>query len=598
MRMRRLRAPIAESPCTQPLNKEELTVPKKSQSESLFGLPLPVTPPAQLIEAKQREDVTAARTVEVEIPMRDGVVLAADVHLPAAHQLPAPAIILGTPYDKSNSTQDTAAFREYGYIGVTFDVRGRGKSEGIWHPWERDGEDGYDVVEWIAAQEWCTGKVGAIGLSYPGWVVVATVAQQPPHLGAAISSAAPGRWFDELPYANGCFYLWHAYWFSLCRRRITNTHCDTSTLQAMLPVEAIGTKLEAAGPGWAELMQHDTLDSAWSARRWDGEYDFDVPMLHVTGWHDDTVRGAIHHYEQMDATSPARDSQYLLVGPWLHGGCRWPSAEYDGVPFPAAAIDMDGIYARFFDHFLKGEANGVEDEPRVRLYDQGTDAWRMPTRWNAGTKWRRVFLAADKALSSRDPGEIGFESYRYDPMQPNGWALGGDNGSDPPFELTGLEAQSGVLSWTSDSLTEDLTVHGWSEVDLYAETDRDDTEWHVKLADVDELGCSRWYGWGCLRASYAENPRQPAGVTPGELRRYRIALTPLYHTFKEGHKLRLVVASSEFPLFARNLNRFEPIPRQSEPLVATNKIHYGRDHPSCLRLNVDLSGGGSSAGRT
>lgn len=560
-----------------------------AKPEVLFGLPLPKIPPSEVVKQKcaPEKKSAAARTVEVEIPLRDGTRLAADVHLPAADQLPAPAIVAGTPYDKSKPWEDTGAFRAAGYVGVTYDVRGRGKSEGVWHPYEGDGKDGYDVVEWVAAQEWCSGKVGMIGSSYLGWVTVATVAEQPPHLFAAIPSAAPGRWFEELPYAGGCFYLFNVWWFAACRRRLTDMTGDMREILRMLPVEAMGDEIQPAGPGWPELMEHDTYDEAWRNRRWEGHYDFDVPMLHVTGWHDDTNRGAIHHYEQMVATSPAKDDQFLLVGPWLHGGTRFPSESYEGMEFPDAALDMDGIYTRFFDHFLKGEPNGVETEERIRFYDQGEDTWKVRPEWRGGTEDQEVFLGAGGSLGSA-PGPDGSDEYRYDPMHPNGyWPLGEEEHGDPPFRLAALEEQDGVLAWTTEPLAEDLTVHGWNEVDLFAESDREDTDWHLKLADVDEDEVSRWYGWGCLRASYGDDPLQPAAIVPGEVKKYTVPLTPLFHTFKAGHRIRLLLASSEFPFFARNLNRFEPMVKQSEPLVATNRIHFGQAHPSCLRLRVE-----------
>jgi putative CocE/NonD family hydrolase len=557
------------------------------KSVKLFGLPLPEVPPSRLIEERMSRDVDAARTVEVEIPMRDGTVLAADVHLPAADRLPAPAIVVGTPYDKSGPYEETAAFREYGYVGVTYDVRGRGKSEGVWHPWEGDGKDGYDVVEWVAAQEWCRGKVGMMGCSYMGWVTVATVAEQPPHLGAAAPSAAPGLWFEELPYPGGCFTLWYAFWFTMCRRRITAPHRELSEVLKTLPVEAIGEELELAGPGWDEVMENTTFDQTWRNRHWEGKYEFDVPMMHVTGWHDDTNRGAIHHYEEMVANSPAKDDQFLLAGPWLHMGTRWPANCYDGVELPDAAIDMNGIIVRFFDHYLKGEANGVETEQRVRLYDQGEGTWKVRSQWRGGTEPREIFLAGDGSLAPA-PGPEGADAYRYDPTHPSGHTpLGEEEEGDPPFRLTGLEEQEGVVSWTSESLADDLTVRGWSEVDLFAESDREDTDWHVKLADVDLDGVSFWYARGCQRASYGEDPLKPAAIVPGEINKYTIPMTPLFHTFKAGHRIRLLLSSSEFPTMARNLNRFEPIVKQVNPLIATNRIHYGAVYPSCLRLPVE-----------
>ena len=181
-----------------------------SHSGLPFGVPLPARPPREAIDALLREDPAAARSIEVGIPMRDGVELAADVHLPPGVQLPAPAIVIGTPYDKSGPFDATRLYRDAGYAHVIYDSRGRGKSEGEWRALTLvDGQDGHDVVEWVAEQEWCKGDVGVTGLSYSGWVVWATMAERPPHLRAAVSTSAAGRWQQELPYTYGCYWLYH-----------------------------------------------------------------------------------------------------------------------------------------------------------------------------------------------------------------------------------------------------------------------------------------------------------------------------------------------------------------------------------------------------
>jgi len=557
---------------------------------SLFGVEPPPRPPRQRFDESLVRDLEGRRKIEVGIPMSDGVELAADVHLPAASELPAPAIVIGTPYDKQAVLPDDIERRAAaGYVSVYYDTRGRGKSEGEWHPFTMvDGEDGYDVVEWVAAQDWCDGKVGLDGLSYPGWVVWATLSQRPPHLVAATSTSPAGRWQQELPYTYGCFWLYFAWWFAICRRRINDSSIDVPELLRMLPVQAMGEVLNTAGPGWREMLEHDTLDEVWRSRRWDGEYDFDLPVLHVTGWHDrEDIWGAFHHYENMLEGTPARDRQWLLVGPWSHASSLYPDDSYGGVSYPGAGLDMAAIHLRFFDRFLKGAENGADADPRVRLYDTGAKLWQVREAWQGGTDERQLFLAAAGGLAG-EPGGEGGDSYRYDPMQPNGWRFDVEALPwEPPLDLAELEAQEGVLAWTGEPLAEDLTVHGWGEVELWAESDREDTEFHVKLADVDPDGRSLCVAWGCLRASYGEDETAPAAIVPGEVRRYAIELTPSFHSFKAGHRVRLFLAGSEYPWFARNLNRFEPIAVQAEPLVATNTVHHGGAYPSCLRLRVE-----------
>jgi putative CocE/NonD family hydrolase len=553
-----------------------------------FGVAIPAAPPRRGLDPLLHPDLGAARTIEIDIPMRDGVLLAADVHLPPADRLPAPAIVIGTPYDKSSPFDNGLAYRDAGYVAIVYDCRGRGKSEGKWHAFaDHDGPDGHDAVEWVAEQEWCDGTVGVSGISYLGWVVWATMHEHPPHLKAAVSTAAAGRWQEEIPYTFGCLQLYFAHWHTLVRRRITDEHKPMDAL-ATLPFAAIGERFEIETPGWRDLIEHESLDETWRSRRWDGEYDFEVPTLHVTGWHDrEDIQGAFHHYEQMLATSPAAADQFLLAGPWSHVNTRFPDDRYGGVTYPDAGLDMDAIHVRFFDRYLKGVDDGLDAEPRVRLYDPGAGRWETRHSWAGETVELEMFLGADGSLADVAGGR-GEDTYRYDPMTPNG--IGFDVGEfiwEPPLDLSDLQAQEGVVTWTCEPLTADLTVHGWGELILHAASDRKDTEWHVKLADVDPDGLPLQVAWGCLRASHGADRGRPAAIVPGEVTEYSIELTPTFHTFRAGHRLRLLLAGSEYPWFARNLNRFEPVARQSDPLVATNTVHHGAGHPSRLRLRME-----------
>lgn len=561
-----------------------------SRSDLPFGLPPRSMPLRDLLDAEKAVDKQGPYHFEVGIPMRDGVELAATVYLPAASARPAPAIVHGTPYDKADVDENGCQRKvQAGYALVFYDTRGRGKSEGEWRPFSTvDADDGHDAVEWVASQDWCTGAVGVEGLSYDGWIAMATVSRQPSHLKAAIPFSAAGRWQQEIPYAYGCFQLFFVWWWLLVRRRIVEQLDIAPELLDILPIEAAGRRIDPAGPGWREFMDHETLDELWQSRRWDGRYDFDVPCLHVTGWHDrEDITGAFHHYEQMIACSPARERQWLLVGPWSHVSARWPAASYAGVSYPDAALDMIEIELRFFDHFLKGEQNGVAEEPRVRLYDPGAARWAVRPAWQGGTHELELFLGLDGKLLDA-PGKEGKDTYRYDPAKPNGMRFPTDvMPLEPPLDLAELEVQDGVIGWTSEPLPKQITVRGWGELELWAATDREDTEWYVKLADVNPDGRALWVCWGCLRASFGKDSRNPAAVTPGERLRYAVELTPAFHTFGVGHRLRILLSSSEFPWFARNMNRFEPLSRQSEPLVATNTVFYGVAAPSRLRLQVE-----------
>jgi putative CocE/NonD family hydrolase len=555
-----------------------------NDSDLPFGIPLPDRAPRAVADEQNVQDLSAARTIEVGIPMRDEVELAADVYLPPADQLPAPA-----PYDKQARAPYPMDYTAAGYVTVIYDTRGRGKSEGVFHVFDNvENRDGHDVVEWVAAQEWCNGRVGVTGLSYGGWLCWATLEQRPPHLEAIVSQSPAGKWQQELPYTYGCYWLYFAFWFALTRRRIIERGSwDISELVQILPISAIGDAIKPSGPAWQEFLDHEALDEYWWRNRWDGRYDFDIPVLHITGWHDrEDIQGAFHHYEEMMKTSPARDRQWLLVGPWSHGSTMHPSDEYAGIASPRGGVDMRAIHLKFFDRFLRDEDNGVDDEPRVRLYDPGACTWESRPEWQGGTVDRRFFLGGDLSLGE-EPAADGDDTYRYDPMDAPGVPFDVNGRWEPPLDLRELESHDGVLSWTTAPLEEPVTVRGWSGVELWVTTDRDDTEFHVKLADVDPDGRSLCVGWGCLRASHGADISSPRAVTPGEAVRYEIEITPAFHTFKAGNRIRLVLAGAEFPWFARNLNRFEPIAVQKDPLVATNTVHHGAARPSALRLPVE-----------
>lgn len=301
---------------------------------------------------------------EMGIPMRDGVELAADVYFPSKEDLPAPAIVQSTPYDKANAAffdLESRMYQERGYVYIVHDVRGRGKSEGEWRGFVNDGPDTHDVIEWAAAQEWCTGKVGTTGLSYMGWTQWAAAAEKPEHLAAMVSTSAAGRWQQEIPYTSGVLQLYFGWWVYMVRRRIIESYGvtvnDWDEVLRRLPIEAIGEFIDPAGQTWRDIMDHDTLDDFWKALRYDDRYhEFDVPCLHVTGWYDlEDLLGAFHHYEHMIEHSPARDSQRLIAGPWSHSGSRFPHDHYLDIDFGKdAALDMDEEHLRWFDYWLKG----------------------------------------------------------------------------------------------------------------------------------------------------------------------------------------------------------------------------------------------------
>ncbi len=556
---------------------------------------------------QRAEELGDRGSFEIGIPMRDGIELAADVYLPPGDRnREMPAIVQVTPYGKDSPSlvsDEALLYQEHGYAFVAVDVRGRGKSEGEWLAFVNDARDTHDVIEWTAAQPWCNGKVGTTGLSYMGWVQWAGASERPPHLRAMVSTSAAGRWQQEIPYTNGVFQLYFGWWAYSTRRRILDfyglEHADWEQILRTLPFEAIGGIINATGPNWETLCRHDTLDDYWQALRYDDRYDqFDVPCLHVTGWYDlEDLLGAFHHYEHMRAASPARDSQYLLVGPWSHVKSRHPDAECGGIEFgQAAAHDMNAEHLRWFDHWLKGIDTGLDAVDRVRVFEPGRNAWRGASAWPLSDTVTSLYLGPASLSSEPDEAE-GSDEYRYDPQDPvlTGLDVRKYPYEDVPLEQTDNEARADVLCYTSEPLTAELTISGWPTLELYASSDGDDTDWHVKLTDVAPDGRSVRVTQGCLRAACRESLADPKPLVPGEVYRFDVELWPTHHVFLPGHSVRVTVTSSDFPWFARSLNRFGAVREQAEPRVAVNIVWHGGARSSRVLLPVDS--GGSAAVR-
>jgi hypothetical protein len=542
------------------------------------------------------------RHFEIGIPTRDGVELAADVYLPRTTDEPVPVIVTITPYGKDSQAfcvDEACFYQRHDFAFVAVDVRGRGKSEGQWTPFANDPDDGYDVIEWVAAQEWCSGRVGTTGISYMGWTQWAAASRRPPHLTCMVSTSAAGRWQQEIPFTNGVFQLYFGWWAYMTRRRILEEHGlttrDWEKILNTLPYDAIGAYVDGNVDNWRLLTRRDRLDQFWSALRFDDYYDqIAVPCLHVTGWYDlEDLLGAFHHYEHMVSASPAGESQYLLVGPWSHLKSRYPDRYYAGGDLgPDAAWDMDAEHLRWFRHWLKGEEPGLDDVARVRIFEPGPNRWRDTTAWPTATSEQALFLGRrDEAgvLTMDAPDDESSSGYRYDPADPvpTGVDVRAYPVEDVPLLQDANESRPDVVSFTGPRLTTELTISGWGRVELFASSDCDDTEWHVKVCDVHPDGHSYKVTQGCLRAACRRSLRQPEPLTPGEISPFTVELWPTHHVFLPGHRVRLTITSSDFPWFARSMNRFGLVATEAVPRVAHNTIAHGGRYPSRLVLPIE-----------
>ena len=559
----------------------------------------------------QPERTTPRLLLDQRVPMRDGVTLSADVYLPPIGDGPWPAILQRTPYDNTAELWLKIAdfFARQGYAFVSQDVRGRCDSDGAWEPFVNEGPDGHDTIVWIGEQGWCDGKVGMMGGSYGGLVQWLAARERPPYLAALASTAAAGRWLEELPYHSGVTSPFWIFWLNLVGGRtvqqpvLTNREApDWPRIFTHRPLRDVDLALGRTNTVWRTWLAHPTFDEYWRRLSLRGHFGkIDLPVLHVTGWFDGDQWGELFYWHGMVNESPAADRQWLLVGPWDHAGTRTPKQQLGGRDFgPGALVDLNALHLRFFDRWLKGIENGAEHDARARLFVMGRNAWHQHDRWPPAETVVTAYyfhsgggantLAGDGTLTTEAPtGVEPADSYSYDPDDPTPSVpdLSALPFGDVPFDNRWRLRRDDVLVYTSAPLEEDLEITGHPFVVLHAASDCPDTDWFVTLCDVLPGGRSDELASGCLRAAHREGlDAEPTPLEPGRVYEYRIELLATSNVWQRGHRLRVTVASANYPSQARNPNTNAAPGDDDVVRVARNSVYHTLVHPSRLLAPV------------
>ena len=542
----------------------------------------------------------------LKTPMRDGVTLSSDVYLPRAAG-PFPTVLMRTPYDNNTPAMIEKGRRlaNAGYACVIQDCRGRWDSDGDYYPF-KEGEDGYDTQEWIRQQPWSNGKIGMAGGSYLG----AVQWQSAPYRSPALTCLAPRviccDSYTGLVYPGGAFQLNVMMTWGMRTNGRTAQSIDfhnwTEAFRA-LPVKAMDELAGRELSFWQDWVEHPTYDDYWTAfndeQRW-GEIA--VPAFNMGGWYDLYAQHTFINFNglrQHGRTPQARQSK-LIVGPWPHALSTSPrTGDIDfGAP---SMVDLEGLELRWFDYWLKGIANGIVDEPPLRLFIMGINQWRDEHEWPlARTDWQKWYLHSggdantlrgDGALSPDAPSAEPEDTFVYDPLYPV-QTMGGNNCCSPhivpwgPYDQRPVEMRPDVLCYTSEPLPADLEVTGPIQVVLYAATDGLDTDWTAKLVDVSPTGYAKNLCDGIIRARYRESLSQPTLLTPREIYAYTIEVGVTGNVFRQGHRIRLEISSSNFPRFDRNPNTGHPFGADSELRPAHQTVYHTQAYPSHILLPV------------
>jgi putative CocE/NonD family hydrolase len=548
-------------------------------------------------------------TRNVRLPMRDGVHLSADLWLPETKE-PVPVILFRTPYDRSAYNPDVLRPQqcvESGFAAVVQDMRGRFGSEGEWQPlnWAQEGADSYDTIEWIAAQSWCSASVGMSGLSYCGTAQLAASLTKPPHLKAIAPTMASSAEFDRIE-AGGALRLDLAIsWLVvtainwLLRRRaaglampdaealILRAVQDPRYLYDIRPLKEMPLFSIEGFP-----ISFDELYTRLNAVTDLNGIDLDLPTLHIGGWYDISHSTAVNLFKRQSAA--ANSHSHLIMGPWTHSG-QLPQVQGQvnfGAMASGAASRLPELVLMFFRRHLKQESLQL---PCVRYFLMNSGAWREDSEWppKASTV-RRMYLGSESGVGALTDSptnqDVAWDEYRYDPRDPTptvgGRNLGVGRLSLGPIAQQALDHRSDMLRYTSQTLVEALDIAGAVAATLWVSSSALDTDFIVKLIDIDVNEIALPICEGALRLRYRSGFDEKKPYTPLAVELLEIRLGHVAWRVLPGHRLRVQIQSANFPHLDANSNLGEPLGTGVAFGTATNKVLRDRIRTSFIEFGV------------
>jgi putative CocE/NonD family hydrolase len=578
-----------------------------------------------------------------KIPMRDGVMLAANIWRPKAEGK-FPVVYIHLAYDKSNTTFCVAKAKYFvprGYAVVAVDCRGRYDSDGtpyfFWHTdWRKGGFEGHDVhdcLTWIGTQPWSSGKIGMTGPSYLGFVQWMGSTEGNPYLTTIVPYCSPDDHHDNI-FPNGAFQLTNSMHILSVLGGASRTnnfnletdYYDWNRLASHLPLRTIdevmmGQKTEL----WQDFMDHPDNDHYWrfsvgdrpsSGQLGAGRYPrVKVPTLNITGWYDQVQQATINGYLGMTQYGPEalRNKHHLIVGPWEHAVARRVVGDIDfgpqanGENLPADLqwpfFWLKPVELRWYDYWLKGIENGMMDELPVNIFVMSRNRWRAEKQWPlphaAETKYyihsasRANSRFGDGTLSTTPPTQEQADTFTYDPADPvptfggiEQWQGYGMPNSDGPRDQRVVQGRNDVLVYTSDPLTKDTEITGRILCLVFAASTALDTDFTAKLVDVHPTGYAQIMREGILRARYRNSFKRQELLTPGEVYQYTIDLWSLSHVFRKGHRIQVEISSSNFPKYDRNPNTGAKFGEDTRLQKAAQTIFHDSQHQTHIVLPI------------
>ncbi|MBZ5507904.1 MAG: CocE/NonD family hydrolase [Acidobacteriia bacterium] len=551
-----------------------------------------------------------------KIPLRDHVRLNGTVYKPAGQKEPLPVIFTMTPYIADGSHPRAYYFAQHGYVFVTVDVRGRGNSEGTFDPFAQEAQDGHDIVEFLAKQPWCNGKVAMWGGSYVGYDQWATVKELPPHLATVVpvASVRPGI---DFPFHRGIWYSYDMEWLTFTSGVTPNNSLFGESklwMQKFLEMyqdhRPFNTLDQIVGNGstvFQKWMKHPNFDSFWQDMAPSREQyaKINVPILTITGHNDGDQTGALSYYREIMkyGNAEAKAKHYLIIGPWDHPGTRTPRKEIGGLVFgDASLLDMNDLHRQWYDWTMKSGPKPDFLKKRVAYYVMGPGAenWKYADDLESvATEHRKLYLTSHDGIANDvfHSGALAAQAVRtapdkfvYDPLDVRPAELDKEEYSKPFLdERYVLNLFGKGVVYHSDPFTEATEISGDIKFSAWIAMDVPDTDFSATLYEVLPDGSSVELTSDLLRARYRESLNKAKPVTPGEITRYDFdGFRWFSRRISKGSRLRLVLDCVNTMYYEKNYNSGGAVESESgkDARTAHVALYHDPEHPSVLEIPV------------
>jgi putative CocE/NonD family hydrolase len=550
----------------------------------------------------------------VKIPMRDGVELNATLYKPK-DSTPVPAVFTLTPYIADSYHSRAMYFAQHGYSFALVDCRGRGNSGGEFEPFVNEGSDGSDVVQWLAAQDWCDGQVTMWGGSYAGFDQWMTLKEFPPQLKTIVPVASAYAAID-FPFYRNIFYSYEMQWLTFVGGVTGNANLFGEQnfwidkfqdwFRSGRAYNELDQVVGNPSPIFQRWLQHPTPDAYWK-QMWltPEEYSrINIPVLTITGHYDGDQPGALNFYQQhmRYGSASAKSTHYLVIGPWDHPGTRTPDREFGGLKFcEASLIDMNQLHKDWYDWTMKGGEKPKFLKDRVAYYVMGADEWKYATNLESIATERRRFYLNSLEGQANDVFQSGSmdlvppvnstpDQYVYDPLDLRMADLETEEVKeylvDQRYDLN-LFGQG--LVYHSPPFREDLEITGWVKLALWMTIDQPDTDFQALLSVIAPDGSYTLLTSDLLRARYRSSLEVEELVVPGEINCYTFEGFMFFsYKISQGSRLRLVVRAPNSVYFQKNFNSGGEVAAETAQDARTVRVtlYHDSQHTSYLEVPI------------